>query len=130
LNRAYRNRPLTEAQKFENQQRSKTRSTVERVFGLMKLHQGLGKARYMGLSRNKTGAILLAMSHNIKCGMNILKKYHKPQYSCAWNMANEGRNLRKVILKRQLWCFKWIIENFMKNQIFKNVFAVAFKKNG
>lgn len=79
LNRAYRNRPLTDEQKFENQQRSKTRSTVERVFGLMKLHQGLGKARYIGLSRNKTGAILLAMSHNIKCGMNIFKKYHKPQ---------------------------------------------------
>mgnify|MGYP001081422749 CR=1 FL=1 len=83
LNRAYRNKPLTDDQKFENQQRSKTRSTVERVFGLMKLHQGLGKARYMGLSRNKAGAMLLAMSHNIKCGMNIFKKYHKPQNSCA-----------------------------------------------
>lgn len=83
LNRAYRNRALTDEQKFENQQRSKTRSTVERVFGLMKLHQGLGKARYMELARNKTGAMLLAMSHNIKCGMNIFKKYHKPQNSCA-----------------------------------------------
>lgn len=83
LNRAYRNKPLTDDQKFENQQRSKTRSTVERVFGLMKLHQGLGKARYMGLARNKTGAMLLAMSHNIKCGMNIFKKYHKPQNSYA-----------------------------------------------
>ena len=83
LNRAYRNKPLTNDQKFENQQRSRTRSTVERVFGLMKLHQGLGKARYMGLSRNKAGAMLLAMSHNIKCGMNIFKKYHKPQNSCA-----------------------------------------------
>jgi len=83
LHRAYRNRPLTDKQKQENQQRSKTRSTVERVFGLMKLHQGLGKARYMGLARNKTGAMLLAMSHNIKCGMNIFKKYHKPQNSCA-----------------------------------------------
>lgn len=83
LNRAYRNKPLSDDQKFENQQRSKTRSTVERVFGLMKLHQGLGKARYMGLARNKAGAILLAMSHNIKCGMNIFKKHHKPQNSYA-----------------------------------------------
>lgn len=83
LNRAYRNKPLTDDQKFENQQRSKTRSTVERVFGLLKLHQGLGKARYMGLARNKTNAMLLAMSHNIKCGMNIFKKYHKQQNSCA-----------------------------------------------
>lgn len=83
LNRAYRNKPLSDEQKFENQQRSKTRSTVERVFGLLKLHHGLGKARYMGLSRNKAGAMLLAMSHNIKCGMNIFKKYHKPQNSCA-----------------------------------------------
>lgn len=83
LHRAYRNRPLTDKQKQENQQRSKTRSTVERVFGLMKLHQGLGKARYMGLARNKAGVMLLAMSHNIKCGMNIFKKYHKLQNSCA-----------------------------------------------
>ena len=83
LHRAYRNKPLTEAQKFENQQRSKTRSTVERVFGQLKQHQGLGKARYLGLARNKAGAMLLAMSHNIKCGMNIFKKYHKPQNSYA-----------------------------------------------
>lgn len=83
LHRAYRNKPLTEKQKNENRQISQVRSTVERVFGLMKQHQGLGKARYLGLSRNKAGALLLAMSHNIKCGMNIFKRYHKQQESCA-----------------------------------------------
>src|SRR5690606_40272559 len=50
LERAYRGKPLTKKQKHNNQKKSCTRSTVERVFGLMKLHQGLDKARYMGLA--------------------------------------------------------------------------------
>lgn len=83
LERAYRNKPLTKTQKRNNQKKSGIRSTVERVFGLMKLHQGLGKARYMGLARNKTGAQLIAMSHNIKCGLSIYKKMQQPQDSCA-----------------------------------------------
>jgi IS5 family transposase len=83
LERAYRNKPLTNKQKRNNQQKSKIRSTVERVFGLMKLHQGLGKARYMGLARNKTGAQLLAMSHNIKCGLSLFKQMQKLKDSYA-----------------------------------------------
>ncbi|WP_425290258.1 transposase [Bathymodiolus heckerae thiotrophic gill symbiont] len=38
---------------------------VERTFGLLKLHHGLGKARYLGLERNKTRVQLIAMSHNL-----------------------------------------------------------------
>lgn len=83
LERAYRGKPLTKKQKHNNQKKSGTRSTVERVFGLMKLHQGLGKARYMGLARNKTRAQLIAMSHNIKCGLSIFRKMQKLQDSCA-----------------------------------------------
>lgn len=83
LERAYRNKPLTETQKQNNRRRSKIRSTVERTFGLMKLHQGLAKARYMGLARNKTRAQLMAMAHNIKCGLNIFKDMQKLQDNCA-----------------------------------------------
>jgi len=83
LERAYRNKPLTEKQKQNNRRKSKIRSTVERSFGLMKLHQGLDKARYMGLARNKTRALLIAMAHNIKCGLNIFKDMQKLQVSCA-----------------------------------------------
>jgi IS5 family transposase len=74
LYRAYRNRPLSDDQKAANKLRSGVRSTVERVFGLLKLHHGLSKARYMGLERNRCRAQLIAMSHNIKCGLSIHRK--------------------------------------------------------
>ena len=74
LHRAYRNKPLTQQQKQDNKQRSSIRYVVERTFGLLKLHHGLGKARYLGLQRNKTRAQLIAMSHNLKTGMNIFKE--------------------------------------------------------
>ena len=61
-------------QKQENKQRSSIRYIVERTFGLLKQHHGLAKARYLGLERNKTRAQLIAMSHNLKTGMNIFKQ--------------------------------------------------------
>ena len=72
LHRDYRNTPLTDRQKQENKQRSSIRYIVERTFGLLKQHHGLAKARYLGLERNKTRAQLIAMSHNLKTGMNII----------------------------------------------------------
>ena len=48
IRRAYRNRPLTSQDKPFNRLHSGTRSTVERVFGVLKLHYGMAKARYMG----------------------------------------------------------------------------------
>ena len=74
LHRAYRNTPLTSKQKQENKQHSSIRYIVERTFGLLKLHHDLGKARYLGLERNKTRAQLIVMSHNLKTGMNIFKQ--------------------------------------------------------
>ena len=77
LHRAYRNKPLTKQQKQDNKQRSSIRYVVERTFGLLKLHHGLGKARYLGLARNKARAQLIAMSHNLKTGMNIFKEMQR-----------------------------------------------------
>ncbi len=54
LHRTYRNKPLTKQQKQDNKQRSSIRYIVERTFGLLKLHHGLAKARYLRLKRNKT----------------------------------------------------------------------------
>jgi len=45
LHRAYRNKPLTKQQKQENKQRSSIRYIVERTFGLLKQHHGLGKSK-------------------------------------------------------------------------------------
>ena len=79
LHRAYRNKPITQQQKQDNKQRSSIRYIVERTFGLLKQHHGLGKARYLGLERNKTRAQLIAMSHNLKTGMNIFKRMRSLQ---------------------------------------------------
>lgn len=81
--RAYRNKPLTKQQKQENKQRSSIRYIVERTFGLLKLHHGLGKARYLGLARNKARALLISMSHNLKTGMNIFKQMRNLQDYCV-----------------------------------------------
>ena len=83
LHRAYRNTPLTAQQKAQNKIYSSVRYVVERTFGLLKLHHGLGKARYRGLARNKARAQLIAMSHNLKTGMNIFKQLQRLQESCA-----------------------------------------------
>lgn len=71
LQRAYRNNPLTEQQKTSNRLASGTRSIVERVFGVLKLHYAMGNARYLGLARNKARFGLMCVAHNIKRGMAI-----------------------------------------------------------
>ena len=71
LERAYRNKPLTAKQKSTNRINSSIRSIVERVFGILKLHYGMGKARYLGLSRNKTRFGLMSLAYNIKRGVMI-----------------------------------------------------------
>jgi len=71
LERAYRNIPLTDAQKQKNRANSGTRSIVERVFGVLKLHYGMGKARYLGIARNKARLALMCLAYNIKRGVAI-----------------------------------------------------------
>ena len=53
------------------------RSTVERVFGVLKQHYGMTKARYLGLARNRTRFELMCVAHNIKRGLSL------QQESCA-----------------------------------------------
>ena len=72
LHRAYRNRLLSREQKRENRVHSSVRYVVERTFGLLKLHHGLGKVtRYLGIQRNKARAFMIAICHNLKIAMNI-----------------------------------------------------------
>ena len=72
--RAYRNRPLSEEDKQFNRNHSGVRSTVERVFGVLKQHYGMRKARYLGLARNRTRFELMCVAHNIKRGLSILQE--------------------------------------------------------
>ena len=72
MKRAYRNTPLTAEQKAFNRLHAGTRSTVERVFGVLKQHYRAGKARYIGLKRNTTRFGLMCIAHNVKRGFNLL----------------------------------------------------------
>jgi IS5 family transposase len=71
LKRAYRNTPLTPADKRHNQLLSGIRCTVERVFGVLKQHYGMGQARYRGRLRNHARLLLMSMAYNLKRGLAI-----------------------------------------------------------
>lgn len=77
IKRAYRNKPLEEKDKQFNRLHSGVRCTVERVFGVLKQHYAMGKARYLGLDRNRTRFEIMCVAHNIKRGLSI------QQASCA-----------------------------------------------
>jgi len=71
LHKAKRKQPLSEVQKQRNRTWSGVRSGVERVFGILKQHYGIGKTRYLGLKRNQTQFMLTAIAYNIKRGAAI-----------------------------------------------------------
>lgn len=64
--RAYRNRPLTEAQKEANRERSKTRSRVEHIFGDMVQTMGGKLERLIGQARIETQIGLKNLTYNLK----------------------------------------------------------------
>lgn len=83
LERKYRNKPLTEKQRQRNRQVSSIRSGVERVFGVLKLHYGMGQARYLGLARNATRVGLMFIAYNLKRGVAILRGLEAFENNCA-----------------------------------------------
>jgi IS5 family transposase len=66
VRRAYRNKPLTQAEKAQNRLNASVRSTIERVFGVLKLHLGMSKTKYLGLARNHAYLCMVAMAYNLK----------------------------------------------------------------
>jgi hypothetical protein len=83
MGRAYRNTPLTKAQKQKNQRNAGVRCTVERVFGVFKLYYGMGQARYLGLARNAVRFGLMCFAYNLQRGINIQRSCNPSHYSCA-----------------------------------------------
>lgn len=83
LERAYRNKPLLPAQKKQNKMKSRIRSTVERVFGILKLHHGMAQARYLGKARNQMRFNLICVAYNIKRGISLRKEMQQSQESYA-----------------------------------------------
>ena len=83
LQKGVRNKPLTDLQKTANRRHSSIRSGVERVFGILKLHYGMGQARYLGLKRNVTRLGLMCIAYNIKRGLSIRTNLLNSQGNCA-----------------------------------------------
>lgn len=64
--RAYRNRPLSDQQKADNRERSKTRAKVEHVFGTMVNEMGGKALRTIGLARATVMLGLKNLTYNLK----------------------------------------------------------------
>jgi IS5 family transposase len=84
LERAYRNKKLTDEQKQRNKMLSRTRYIIERFFGIAKLHYGMTKARYVGLARNKMRVAMICMAQNIKRGVSLQREIDRTQESYAY----------------------------------------------
>ena len=73
--RAYKNRPLTEADKATNRRKSSIRSKVEHPFLTLKRLWGFAKVRYRGLAKNANRAFaMLAMINLNKWGRPLTGK--------------------------------------------------------
>ena len=73
--RAYRNRPLTDADKLTNRRKSSVRAKVEHVFRPLKTLWGFAKARYRGLTKNANRAFaMLALVNVNKWGRPLTGK--------------------------------------------------------
>ena len=84
LERAYRNKKLTDEQKRRNKILSRTRYIIERFFGIAKLHYGMAKARYLGLARNKMRVAMICMAQNIKRGVSLQREIDQMRESYAY----------------------------------------------
>ena len=63
--RAYRNRPLTGAQKESNRQKSKVRARIEHVFGYMSQTMKGFYLRYIGRRRNAAAIGMINLIYNL-----------------------------------------------------------------
>lgn len=72
MHKAYKNRPLTEAQKRFNKLISKSRWVVERTFGSIRRWFSAGTARYCGKAKMHTQHVMESIAHNLKRSPGIL----------------------------------------------------------
>ena len=91
IKRGYRNKPLDERGRLFNRLHLGVRCTVEPVLGVLKLHDGMVKARYMGLGRNRTRFELMCVAHTIRRGLSI------QQASCAYVANHRGHRRCQTI---------------------------------
>ena len=66
MHKAVKGKPLTEEQKEENREISKYRYVVEQTFGLLKLHFGFDRMRYIGNRKCSLEYRIKSMAFNLK----------------------------------------------------------------
>jgi IS5 family transposase len=74
LEKAQRNKPLTEEQEASNRKKSRTRARVEHGFAQLKERQGFTRTRYYGLPKNRCDAFLHGIAYNFRRGLFLLKQ--------------------------------------------------------
>jgi IS5 family transposase len=79
MNRAYRNKPLTERERQRNKLISKKRFIVERVFGTLKKHYDMARASYLSTAKVQGELLLSSLAYNLKRALFLLS----PQEKCA-----------------------------------------------
>ena len=73
MDKAYRNRALTRKQIERNKRISKTRYIVERTNATTKNIFKFDRAKYIGLAKVKSQALLVAIAHNLLKAANKIK---------------------------------------------------------
>ena len=91
IERAYKDKPLTEKQEADNKQKSKTRVRVEHVFAAMENEMGGIFLRSIGIARAIVGIGLMNLAYNIKRIETLVRlkafKFDRVTASSATKMA-------------------------------------------
>jgi IS5 family transposase len=77
MNRAYRNKPLTDRERQRNKLISKRRFIVERVFGTLKAHYDMARASYLGTAKVQGELLLSSLAYNLKRALYLLSAQEK-----------------------------------------------------
>jgi len=77
MNRAYRNKPLTDRERHRNKLISKRRFIVERVFGTLKQHYDMARASYLGTVKVQGELLLSSLAYNLKRALFLLSSQER-----------------------------------------------------
>jgi IS5 family transposase len=74
LEKAKRNKPLTQEQKASNREKSKVRARVEHPHAELKMGQNFKRVRYCGMAANRCDIFLHGIAYNLRRAVFILKE--------------------------------------------------------
>ena len=78
-----RNKPLSAKDRRRNDAFAVIRAGGERPFTMYKSRDGLARARFVGLAKNRTAYGIAAIAHNLRKGANFLTLYGLPDPNYA-----------------------------------------------